>query len=325
MLSKLLSEEGVHLVYHNNELTLIIILFILLTITLEGGHSSTKNIRTEIIAHRGASLLAPENTIAAFDKAIELNADRLELDVQLSRDGKIVVIHDHTVDRTTNGSGLVKDLSLRNLKHLNAGSWFNLEYSDEKIPTLEEILTRYVKKIDLLIEIKYPQLYPGIEKKIARAVKGDIDKNNIIIQSFSETSLKLIKKILPDISTCLLISGFEFNEISRPTLERISTFADYISLPQMQIRPEFIKIAQKVGFGVYAWNVNTQGEYLKMQQMHVNGIITNMHNTSSFRIRNNLVDRSFIENKESKFNYSDLLNLFKLITKEAKNFLNSFK
>ncbi|WP_019414372.1 glycerophosphodiester phosphodiesterase family protein [Paenisporosarcina sp. TG20] len=312
------------MVYHNNELTLIIILFILLTITLEEGHSSTKNIKTEIIAHRGASLLAPENTNAAFDKAIELNADRLELDVQLSQDGKIVVIHDHTVDRTTNGSGLVKDLSLRNLKQLNAGSWFDLKYSDEKIPTLDEILNKYIKKIDLLIEIKYPQLYPGIEKKIAKAVKSDLNKNNIIIQSFSEASLKLIKKFLPDIPTCLLISGFEFNEINQPKLERISSYADYISLPQMLISSELVKTAQKIGLGVYGWNVNTQGEYLKMQQMRVNGIITNMSNTSSFS-KNNIGDSSFIKARESKFKFTDLLNLFNLITKEAKIFLNTFK
>src|SRR5699024_1122413 len=111
---------------------------------------------------RGASGYAPENTIAAFDKAVEMKADYFELDVQRSKDGQLVLIHDTTVDRTTNGTGAVKDLTLKELKSLDAGSWFDEKYAGEKIPTLGETLDRHRGKIKILIELKSPSLYPGI-------------------------------------------------------------------------------------------------------------------------------------------------------------------
>lgn len=99
------------------------------------------------IAHRGASGYAPENTFAAFDIAAEMNADFIELDVQLTKDGQIVVIHDDKVDRTTDGSGFVKDFTLKKLQSLDAGSWYGAEFKGERIPLLEEVLKRYHSKI----------------------------------------------------------------------------------------------------------------------------------------------------------------------------------
>ncbi len=93
--------------------------------------------KTKILSHRGASAYAPENTIVAFKKAIEMNTDGIELDVHLSKDGHIIVMHDERVDRTTNGKGEIKDLLFHELKELDAGSWFSEKYKDEKIPTLE--------------------------------------------------------------------------------------------------------------------------------------------------------------------------------------------
>src|SRR3712207_5048900 len=112
-------------------------------------------IDTKIMAHRGAAAYAPENTIAAFTKAIEMKADAIELDIHLSKDDHIVVIHDEKVDRTTNGKGLVMEFTLEELKRLDAGSWFNKEFKNEKIPTLREVLELVAyKNIDLNIEIK---------------------------------------------------------------------------------------------------------------------------------------------------------------------------
>ncbi len=123
---------------------------------------------TKILAHRGASAYAPENTMAAFKKAIEMNADGIELDVHLSKDGYIVIIHDERVDRTTDGKGEVKDFSLDELKKLDAGSWFSDEYKGEKIPTLEELLSLIKNtEIYLNIEIKAGyRVYPDIEEKL---------------------------------------------------------------------------------------------------------------------------------------------------------------
>jgi glycerophosphoryl diester phosphodiesterase len=136
------------------ELTLIIIVCILLAIILEERYDHNMESSVEIIAHRGASLLAPENTMAAFEKAIDYGIDRIKFDVQLSKDSKLVVIHDHTVDRTTNGSGYVKDFTLRDLKKLDAGSWFSEEFYREKIPTFNEVLKKYSGKVNFLVEIK---------------------------------------------------------------------------------------------------------------------------------------------------------------------------
>ena len=105
------------------------------------------------IAHRGASSYAPENTRAAFDMAINMGVKHIELDVHSSKDGRLVVIHDDTLDRTTNGSGKVTDYTLKELKTLDAGSWFDHKYSGEKLSTLEEILDEYKSEAYLHVEI----------------------------------------------------------------------------------------------------------------------------------------------------------------------------
>jgi len=136
--------------------------------------STIENRDCKVIAHRGASGHAPENTMSAFRKAVEMDVDMIELDVHLSKDGEVIVFHDATLDRTTNGSGLVKDYSLAELKKLEAGSWFSAEYEGEPIPTLSEVLAYLTevrkegKNIELLVEIKNGKniLYEGIERKV---------------------------------------------------------------------------------------------------------------------------------------------------------------
>lgn len=124
-----------------------------------------------IIAHRGASGYAPENTMAAFELAERLGADFIELDIRMSKDGELVVIHDKTVDRTTNKAGYVHDFTLRELQGMDAGSFFSAKYADETIVTLEEVMYAFAGRIGILIEIKDPQLYPGIEEKLAKMVR----------------------------------------------------------------------------------------------------------------------------------------------------------
>ena len=95
-----------------------------------------------IIAHRGASGIAPENTLAAFQKAVEMGVDRIEMDLRQTIDGEVVVIHDKTIVRTTNGWGSVRKMSLNKLKNYSAGSWFNPDFTDEKVPTFREVLEK---------------------------------------------------------------------------------------------------------------------------------------------------------------------------------------
>lgn len=145
--------------------------------------------QVENIAHRGAAAYAPENTIASYDLAVDMKADYIEIDVQRSKDGELVVIHDTSVDRTTDGSGKVGDLTLEEMKSLDAGSWKGEQFAGEEIPTFEEVLDRYHGKVGILIEMKSPELYPGIEEQVADALKErhlDTPQNEkIILQSFN--------------------------------------------------------------------------------------------------------------------------------------------
>src|SRR5512136_2560745 len=124
------------------------------------------------VGHRGARGHAPENTLASFDLAVEMGVNVVETDVHLSKDGEVVLIHDHTVDRTTNGHGFVKDLTLAELKWLDAGSWYDPKYAGERIPTLAELLTWAKDRVGVAIEIKNgPIYYPGIAEKTIRLLR----------------------------------------------------------------------------------------------------------------------------------------------------------
>lgn len=161
---------------------------------------------TAIFAHRGSKGNRPENTLAAFREAISLGVDGIELDVHMTSDNELVVIHDETVDRTTNGSGYIKDLSLQELKKLDAGSWFSDEYKGEKIPTLEEVFELLKDtKITLNIELKNDVFdYDGIENKVIQEVGKFSYYQNVILSSFNHYSIKKCVDINPGIDTALL-------------------------------------------------------------------------------------------------------------------------
>lgn len=160
----------------------------------------------EIFAHRGASGSRPENTMAAFREAAKLPIDGVEFDVHLSSDGVPVVIHDETVDRTTDGSGYVKDLTLNELKRLSAGCRFADEYSDERIPTLREVLKLFVDTPHRLnIELKsdvFP--YPGMREKVIAMVREFGIGDRVILSSFDHVTLEAAKREAPDIETGML-------------------------------------------------------------------------------------------------------------------------
>jgi glycerophosphoryl diester phosphodiesterase len=151
---------------------------------------------TKVFAHRGASGYAPENTLASFQLARELGADGVELDVQLTKDGEVVVIHDETVDRTTGGTGWVKDLSLAQIKALNA-SMGNETYPDEKVPTLSEVFDLLAdSQMMINVEIKDSRvLYPGIAEKVLALIDQRDWEYRITISSFNHMTLAHIRQI----------------------------------------------------------------------------------------------------------------------------------
>lgn len=162
-----------------------------------------------IVAHRGSSAVAPENTIASFRQAIVDGADAIELDVRLSKDNEVVVSHDRTVNRTTNGKGLLKDFTQSELKSLNAGRWFHRKYSGETIPTLDEVFEVLGSRVGIDIEIKDDDRQPMSLKFLERCIEL-INKhqaaNFVLISSFNYMLLKHIKMLQPEIATGILYS-----------------------------------------------------------------------------------------------------------------------
>lgn len=163
--------------------------------------------KTKIIGHRGGAAGYPENTLASFKKAVELGADGVEFDVQLTKDGEVVVIHDELIDRTMSGSGLVKDHTLKELRQLSAGEFFSPEFKEEKIPSLAEVL-EVVRDLEVInIELKNFLPYPELEEKVLKLVEQFEITDQVIISSFNHYSLQKVKKLEPEIKTgCLLMS-----------------------------------------------------------------------------------------------------------------------
>lgn len=231
-----------------------------------------------IIAHRGASRQAPENTMAAFRKALELGAGGIELDVHLSSDGHLMVTHDELVDRTSNGKGLVRDKTFAELRELDFGSWFSTQFKGEKIPELVEVL----QLIDgwygfLNIEIKNgPVFYPGIEKAVADAIAEHGLVPRIIISSFNHYSLVEIRKINTGIKTApLYMAG-----LYKPWEYARNIGAEAIHPLFYNIVPEVMKGCKLNGVKVHPFTVDKPEHIKAVIAAGVDGIITNVPDTA---------------------------------------------
>ncbi|MFS0883581.1 glycerophosphodiester phosphodiesterase [Metabacillus niabensis] len=228
------------------------------------------------VAHRGATGYAPENTIAAFDLAVEMKADYIEIDVQRSKDGKLVLIHDTTVDRTTDGTGKVGDLTFDQLRSLDAGSWKGEQFVGEQIPTFEEILERYHGKVGILIELKAPELYPGIEEQVAKALKErNLDKpqnEKIIIQSFNFESMKKVNDLLPKVPVGVLTSNRA--DTTTEALQEFSTYADWFNPSYGIVTEELVNQVHSLGMKIGSWTVRSQEAADFLFEMNVDAIIT---------------------------------------------------
>ncbi|WP_066059993.1 glycerophosphodiester phosphodiesterase [Robertmurraya korlensis] len=228
------------------------------------------------VAHRGATGYAPENTVAAFDLAVDMKADYIEIDVQRSKDGELVLIHDTTVDRTTNGTGKVGDLTFEQLRSLDAGSWKGEQYVGEPIPTFDEILDRYRGKVGILIELKAPELYPGIEEQVAEALtERNLDKpqnEKIIIQSFNFESMKKTNELLPQVPIGVLTSNRAHT--TPEALQEFSTYADWFNPSYGIVTEELVKNVHSLGMKIGSWTVRSQAAGDFLLDMKVDAIIT---------------------------------------------------
>ncbi|WML49480.1 glycerophosphodiester phosphodiesterase family protein [Neobacillus sp. PS3-34] len=227
------------------------------------------------IGHRGAAGYCPENTFVSFERAFEMGADYIELDVQLTKDGRLAVIHDTTVNRTTNGKGRVSDFTMDELKKLDAGSWFREEFKDEQIPELGEVLDRFVGRVGLLIELKKPLLYPSIEEKTAEElIKRNISKGNenIIVQSFDRKSMKRFHSILPSVPVGILVK-YNGPGLSNMELRKIAEYASFIN-PKITIANKRVlnRISQH-GLKAIIWTIRNRRDATRMKELQPAGIV----------------------------------------------------
>ncbi|WP_083584324.1 glycerophosphodiester phosphodiesterase [Bacillus weihaiensis] len=227
-----------------------------------------------IIAHRGASGYTPENTFAAFDKAIELGADYLELDVQLAKDEEVVVIHDAKVDRTSNGKGHIHHFTLKELQKLEAGSWFHEDFYGERIPTLTQVLQRYGGKIGMLIEVKYPSLYPTIAEKLAKLLTEEMYHNQtIIVQSFDFQFLKQFHQHAPSIPLGLLVK-YSIKGITNNQLKEWSSLVSYINPNKALVTKTLVKKIHYRNMKTFPYTARDRKGMEKLIHNRVDGIIT---------------------------------------------------
>lgn len=258
--------------------TFLIILSFGMTATfsvISGGDTDESRNKIMNIAHRGASGYAPENTLAAFDKAVEMQADYIEIDVQLSKDDLPVVIHDDTLDRTTNGTGNISAHTFQELRSLDAGSWFDKDYAGEKIPSLNEVLEMYGEKINILIELKSPELYPGVEEKVAEALaKYKLDtSNNIVIQSFNHPSVIKSAELLPEITHGVL-AGENYKNVTDQQLQEFAAYAEYFNPNLKIVSSELVDNVHQAGMKISPYTIKTKAEAERIYKFGVDGLIT---------------------------------------------------
>jgi glycerophosphoryl diester phosphodiesterase len=233
--------------------------------------------RTEVFAHRGAKMVAPENTLPAFEQAIAMGADGAELDVQCSKDGVLVVMHNFTVDETTNGHGRVADLSAAELSKLDAGSHFDPKFSKVGVPTLEDVLAVTAGKIKLNIEIKSQDPMGGreVEPLIDLIHAGNL-YDQVIVSSFNPITLIKVRHVDPKVALGLLYWGQELpaflREIWLSPILRPEAFHPH----HLLIDEEYMVWANVVPAVVNTWTVNDPAEARRLAALGVDTIITDV-------------------------------------------------
>ena len=230
--------------------------------------------RVWVVGHRGAMGHRPENTMASFAHALQLGADWIELDVHLSQDGVAVVIHDETLDRTTNGHGLVRDHSLAALKHLDAGGWFGPEYVGQRIPTLEEVLDWANEQNTVVdIEIKNaPLYYPGIEQAVVDALRRTAMVEQSIVISFDHRAVGRTRALEDRVATGVLYA-------CRPADGGIglarAVNADALLPHWAYVTPEDVEAAHQAQLAVAPWATSDPAILRQLIQAGVDAIGTN--------------------------------------------------
>lgn len=240
---------------------------------------------TKIFAHRGASAYAPENTVEAFALAMEQGADGIELDVQMTKDGQVVVIHDETIDRVSDGTGAVRDYTLEELKKFHFSNHME-NYENAVIPTLKEVLD-LIKSSNMLLNIELKTgiyWYPNLEEKTMELVKESGMEDRVIYSSFNHYSIKKILELNPHAECAFLYSDVILN------VDKYAKNAGVCGLHPAVYHlkmAEFLKEYQESGLKVRVWTVNKKEDMEKFIKADLEAVITN-YPDKALEIRNAL-------------------------------------
>ena len=221
-------------------------------------------------AHRGASDYAPENTMSAFRKAIELKANGIELDLQKTKDGKIVIFHDDFIDKKSNGIGTISDYTYNELLKFDFGSWFDLKYKDEKIVLFEEFAKKFLSE-DLTFAIELKTI--GIEKQTLEIIdKYSKSKENIYITSFIFEALENVRKFDKDIKISWLID----EEINQNNIDKLLSIKGSQICPKAdKVSNSSIELANRSRLGVRLWGIRDEEIMQKVYKLNIEGMTVN--------------------------------------------------
>ena len=218
----------------------------------------------KIIAHRGASGYAPENTLAALKKALLMNVDMIEFDVHALSSGEVILMHDHRLNRTTDGAGYVLDHDFVDLRRLNAGD-------NEVIPTLEEVLDLVNRQVPVDIELKGPGSVAAVAAIITRYLERGWRPHDFLVSSFNHHELQEFKRLMPHIAVAALLDAIPLGYAAfAEELQAVAVCPGHESINQA-----YVTDAHNRGLEVYVWTVNDIEEVRRLQALGVDGIFTN--------------------------------------------------
>lgn len=226
-----------------------------------------------IFAHRGNSSEAPENTLAAFHAARGAGAQGVEFDVQLSRDGVPVVIHDERLERTTSGKGWVGEYSLAQLRALEAGQWFGPAYAGERVPTLAEVLDLFAGSDTVLnIELKTNRIpYPGLVPAVLKEVERLGAQRHVVVSSFNHRSLKELQALNPRIACAAILH----DTLVEPWEYGRRHGFQALHVHHTQVDAELAESCRSVGLALRAWTVDDVETARRLKELGVDALITN--------------------------------------------------
>lgn len=223
------------------------------------------------IGHRGAAGTAPENTLASVRRALEIGVDAVEFDVHRTRDGELVVIHDPTLDRTTTGTGWVRDHTAAAIRQLDAGAWKGAAHAGERVPTLAEWVAAVPAPMPLFLELKIGSfMYPGIEADLSRFIRAHGLAGRIQISSFDHEALGRLRELLPEVPTGILYDARPLDAIG---LAR-DCGATALHPMWLYVTPADVAAAHAAGLQVNVWTPNNPHALAYCQGLGVDGIIT---------------------------------------------------